>query len=76
VTERPHYSMLVQWSDDDQAFLVTLPEREGRVLNPVTHGETSEDAIKQGQEALDALVAAARQHDEPPPAPQIVARTA
>ena len=46
MTERLHYSMVVQWSDDDQAYLVTLPEWEGRVLNPVTHGDSYEQAIK------------------------------
>ena len=70
------YSMLVQWSDDDRAYLVTLPEWEGRVFNPVTHGATYEDAIKQGHEALAALVASARQHDEHLPVPQTVTQTA
>jgi predicted RNase H-like HicB family nuclease len=68
--------MLVQWSDDDQAYLVTLPEWEGRVFNPVTHGETYEDAIRQGHEALSALVKSARQHDEPLPKPRVIAHTA
>lgn len=41
-----NYSMVVQWSDEDQAYLVTLPEWEGRVFNPVTHGESDVDAVK------------------------------
>ncbi len=57
-------SMLAQWSDDDDAYLVTLPEWEGRVFNPVTHGETYEEAIKSGHEALEAIVASAREHSE------------
>ena len=32
------YSMLIEWSDEDQAYLVTLPEWAGRVIMPVTHG--------------------------------------
>ena len=76
MTERLHYSMVVQWSDDDQAYLVTLPEWEGRVFNPVTHGESYEDAIKQGHEALAVLVTSARQHNESLPEPQTVASTA
>ena len=67
--------MVVQWSEDDQAYLVTLPEWEDRIFNPVTHGETYEDAIKQGQEALAALVASARQHNELLPEPRVIART-
>ncbi len=26
MSEKLHYSMVVQWSNDDQAYLVTLPE--------------------------------------------------
>ena len=73
MTEQLHYSMVVQWSDDDQAYLVTLPEWEGRVFNPITHGNSYEDAIKQAQEVLAALVVSARQHGEPLPVPRVFA---
>ncbi len=75
MSERLHYSMVVQWSDDDQAYLVTLPEWEGHVFNPITHGDSYEHAIKQAHAALAALVASARQHDEPLPEPRIIAGT-
>ena len=65
----------VQWSDDDQVYLVTLPEWEGRIFNPVTHGESYEDAIKQAHEALAALVMSARQHHEHLPEPSVVTRS-
>ena len=73
MTEQLHYSMVVQWSDDDQAYLVSLPEWGGRVFNPVTHGDSYEDAIKQAHDALAALVASARQHNEPLPEPRVIA---
>lgn len=63
----PHYSVLISWSDEDQAYLVTLPEWADRVLGPVTHGDTLEEAAQRGHEALDALIASARQHGEPLP---------
>ena len=53
------YSMLIEWSQDDEAYLVTLPDWEGRVFGPVTHGETYEEAVARGKEALDSLVASA-----------------
>ena len=46
MSEKLQYSMVVQSSNDDQAYLVTLPEWEGRVFNPVKHGDTYEEAIK------------------------------
>ena len=54
---------------------MTLPEWEGRVFNPVTHGESYEDAIRQGHEALAALVTSARQRNEPLPEPRVIAST-
>ena len=44
--------MEIHWSDEDQAFVVTLPEF------PVcqTHGGTYAEAAKSGQEVLDLLV--------------------
>jgi len=74
MTEQLRYSIVIQWSDDDDAYLVTLPEWEGRVFNPVTHGDTYEEAIKNGYEALEALAASARKHSEELPQPRVFAR--
>ena len=65
------YTMVIQWSDADQAYLVSLPEWADRVLGPVTHGESYEDAVKHGHEALEALIASAQKHQEPLPTPQV-----
>ena len=56
-----HYSMLIQWSDEDQAYLARLPDWEHakRILGPVTHRDTYTEAFKNGLEALEALVASA-----------------
>lgn len=61
-----HYAMLIQWSDEDQAYLVRLPdwERAERVLGPVTHGDTYVEALENGLEALEALIVSARKHHE------------
>ncbi len=68
------YSMVIQWSDDDDAYLVTLPEWEDQVFNPITHGETYEEAIRNGYEALEALVSSARKHSEELPQPRVFVR--
>jgi antitoxin HicB len=62
-----HYSMLIEWSDEDRAFLVTLPEWRDRVLGPVTHGDTYEEALENAKDALMALIASATKHGEPLP---------
>lgn len=73
MSERPRYSMLVQWSDEDEAYLVTLPESKSRLFGPVTHGDTYEEAVRNGQEAL---IASAAQHGEALPAPRVFAVSA
>jgi antitoxin HicB len=70
VIDTTHYSMLIHWSDEDHAYLVTLPEWADRVLGPVSHGATYEEALQRGREALDALITSALQHGEPLPQPR------
>jgi antitoxin HicB len=68
-----HYAMLIEWSDEDQAFLVTLPEWADRVNTPTTHGATYEEAARNGQEALHDLMEIARERGQPLPQPRIYA---
>jgi predicted RNase H-like HicB family nuclease len=48
-----HYSFLIQWSEEDQVYIASLPE-----LGPyaLTHGSTYEEALRNGQEALGLLM--------------------
>lgn len=48
-----HYSINIQWSDEDQAYLVTLPEFGPQ---PQTHGGTYEEALANAREVLDLLI--------------------
>ncbi len=73
MSEKLRYSMVIQWSEEDQAYLVTLPEWKGRVFGPVTHGDTYEKAVRNGHEALTALIASAEKHGEPLPQPRVFA---
>lgn len=65
------YSMVIEWSDEDQAFLVILPEWADRVIMPVTHGDTYNNAVQHGQEVLEMLVHDALRDAEPLPRPKI-----
>jgi hypothetical protein len=42
------YSLLIQWSEEDQLFLVTIPEFSEQVIMPCTHGKTREEAMRNG----------------------------
>lgn len=65
------YSMLIEWSDADQVYVVTLPEWAGRVMMPVTHGITYSEAVQHGQEVLELLVNSTVDEEKPFPLPNI-----
>ena len=47
------YSIIIQWSDEDEKYVVSLPE-----FGPYahTHGDSYEEALKNGQEVLELLI--------------------
>ena len=64
-----HYSMHIQWSDPDEAFLVDVPELPGCH----THGDTYEEAAKNGLEVIELWLETARDLGWPIPEPRIIA---
>ena len=61
------YSMIIQWSEADQLYLVHLPEFPTQQF--VTHGSTHEEAARNGQEVIDSLVEWYKSQDKPLPHP-------
>ena len=71
--EAPRYSIVIQWSDEDQIYVVSLPEW-GDLVH--THGDTYEEALERGKELLEALVATRRLAGQPLPEPRVYAVSA
>ncbi|MEO1428725.1 MAG: type II toxin-antitoxin system HicB family antitoxin [Cyanobacteria bacterium J06632_19] len=63
------YSMIIQWLDEDQLFLVTIPEFSDRVIMPCIHGKTREDAIRSGEEVIEMYLEAWENEGESIPEP-------
>lgn len=61
------YTMLIQWSNEDDCFVVSLPE-SGEFSH--THGYSYEEAVENGQELLDFLIESAIKSQEELPIPQ------
>jgi antitoxin HicB len=61
------YTIVIQWSDEDQCYVVSLPEW-GEFCH--THGDTYEEAFKNAQEVLELLIASAEEDGEQLPKPQ------
>lgn len=64
--EARRYSLLIQWSDEDRAYVVSVPELPGCH----THGTTHEAAIRMGEEAIALWLAGLRASGLPVPAPE------
>jgi antitoxin HicB len=53
-----HYTIEIRWSDEDQCFVVFLPDFTN-VMQPCTHGDTYEEALQNAQEVIELMVEAA-----------------
>ena len=62
------YSMVIEWSEEDQVFVVSLPEW-GDLVH--THGTTYEGAVQQGKDLIEALIASREGGGEPLPTPRV-----
>jgi antitoxin HicB len=70
ITRLP-YSILIQWSEEDNAYLVTLPEWERPGFHGHTHGATYTDAARMGEELLQLLVESAQEDGDTLPQPNL-----
>jgi len=66
-----HYSMVIEWSDEDNVYVVSLPEWGPYAQ---THGATYDEAVRAGQEVLHLLIDSAYADNEPLPQPRVFAR--
>ncbi|MGK7887380.1 MAG: type II toxin-antitoxin system HicB family antitoxin [Crocosphaera sp.] len=64
------YRIIIQWSNEDDCFLVALPDFPGQYWR--THGDTYEEAVANAQEAIESLIIAYQADNEPLPKPLIV----
>lgn len=61
-----NYSIIIQWSDEDKCFVVSLPEW-GEFCH--THGDTYEEALQNAKEVLEMLIESSLEEGEPLPEP-------
>lgn len=62
------YSMIMSWSEEDQAYIVSVPELPGCMAD----GETPEEAVKQAQVAIDLWIETAKEDGEEIPKPSFL----
>jgi predicted RNase H-like HicB family nuclease len=58
--------MVIEWSDENDAFLVTVPDLPGLV----TDGATRAEAAEMGEDAIGCVISAMRNTGQPGPEPR------
>ncbi|MEL7352531.1 MAG: type II toxin-antitoxin system HicB family antitoxin [Cyanobacteria bacterium P01_A01_bin.116] len=69
---KPQYSMVIQWSADDDCYVVYTPDFSYRFMQPCTHGETYEEAAKHGEEVIESMIGWLEDDGEPLPTPKVL----
>ena len=59
------YETIIYWSDEDQAFVVDVPQLPGCMA----HGNTKEEALKNANAAIQLWIDTAREFGDPVPEP-------
>jgi predicted RNase H-like HicB family nuclease len=67
--ENLKYTMVIQWSEEDQLYLVHFPDFPQQHF--ITHGKTYSEAASNGQAAIAGLIAVLKDHNQPIPEPSI-----
>jgi antitoxin HicB len=67
------YTIVIQWSEEDQCYVVLLPEFTD-VMQPCTHGDTYEEALKNAQEVLEMLIESYLEDGQALPEPQTLGK--
>jgi antitoxin HicB len=65
---KTRYTIVIQWSDQDQCFVVSLPEWGDHCH---THGNTYQEALQNAQEVLELLIESAIEEGDTLPSPQL-----
>jgi antitoxin HicB len=68
------YTIVIQWSEEDQCYVVLLPEFTD-IMQPCTHGETYEEALKNAQEVLEMLIESSLADGETLPEPKTLGKS-
>ena len=67
-----HYTVIIQWSQEDNCFVVSLPEW-GEFCH--THGDTYQEALENAQEVLEMLIESCLEDGEPLPEPKTLGKS-
>lgn len=73
MNEALQYSIVIEWSPEDHAYVVVLPEWAGYYAMPVANGSTYEEAATRGRNALENYIRFAHEDGRSLPRPRVFA---
>lgn len=50
------YTIEIEWSEEDQCYVVSVPELASICMMPCTHGDTYQEASENAKEAIDVIL--------------------
>jgi predicted RNase H-like HicB family nuclease len=50
------YQITIAWSQEDECYLAYLPDFAEEVMQPVSHGDTYQEALQHGLEVMEELI--------------------
>ena len=71
----PRHSIVIEWGEEDQAYVVILPEWADQYAMPVGDGETYEEALASARDALETFIQFAKEDGKPLPKPRIYGKS-
>ncbi len=60
------YEIIIYWSNEDSAFIAEVPELPGCMA----HGDSTEDALRSANEAIQLWIDTAKKFGDPIPQPK------
>jgi antitoxin HicB len=56
MNSNPKYQVTIAWSQEDNCYLVYLPDFANEIMQPVSHGNTYQEALQHGLEVMEELI--------------------
>lgn len=66
------YQITIAWSAEDKCYLAYLPDFADEIMQPVTHGDTYQEALQAGLEVMNELILHLSAEGKPLPKPKLV----
>lgn len=68
----PKDRVTIVWNQEDNCYLVYLRDLSNEILQPVSHGDTYQEALKNGKDVMEELILHLQATGKPLPTPRLM----